>query len=37
MVIDLKGGKRKIKGLDFWYKTKGVFKGKANITLFGIK
>jgi hypothetical protein len=36
-IIDLKGGKRKIKSVEFWYDTKGILRGKANITLFGIK
>lgn len=35
--IDLKGGKRKLKSIEFWYDTKGVFNGKADVTLFGIK
>jgi hypothetical protein len=36
-VIDLKGGKRKIKSIEFWYDTKGFLNGKANLTLFGMK
>jgi len=36
-VIDLKGGKRKIKSVDFWYETKGFLKGRADVTLFGMK
>lgn len=36
-IIDLKGGKRKIKSVEFWYDTKGILRGRANITLFGIK
>lgn len=36
-VIDLKGGKRKIKSVEFWYDTKGFLNGKAAVTLFGIK
>jgi hypothetical protein len=35
--IDLKGGKRKIKAVDFWYETAGFLNGKAELTLFGIK
>ena len=35
--IDLKGGRRKIKAVDFWYETKGFLNGKAELTLFGIK
>jgi hypothetical protein len=36
-VIDLKGGKRKLKAVHFWYDTKGFLKGRADVTLFGIK
>jgi hypothetical protein len=36
-VIDLKGGKRKIKTVEFWYDTKGFLNGKADLTLFGMK
>jgi hypothetical protein len=36
-VIDLKGGKRKLKSVEFWYDTKGFLKGKANVSLVGIK
>jgi hypothetical protein len=36
-VIDLKGGKRKLKSIEFWYDTKGFLRGKANVTLLGIK
>ena len=37
-VIELKGvGSRRIRRIDFWYDTKGFFKGKANVTMFGIK
>jgi len=36
--IDLRGGgKRKIRRIDFWYDTKGVFKGRAHVTVFGMK
>ena len=35
--IDLKGGRRKIKSVEFWYDTKGFLNGRANVTLFGIK
>lgn len=35
--IDLRGGKRKIRTVEFWYDTKGILNGKANVTLFGIK
>lgn len=36
-VIDLKGGRRKIKTIEFWYDTKGFLKGKADVTVFGMK
>ncbi len=36
-VIDLKGGKRKLKSIEFWYDTQGVLNGRADLTLFGIK
>lgn len=36
-VIDLKGGKRKLKSVEFWYDTKGFLSGKADVTLLGIK
>jgi hypothetical protein len=36
-LIDLKGRKRKIKSVEFWYDTKGFLNGKANLTLFGMK
>lgn len=36
-VIDLKGGKRKLKSVEFWYDTKGILNGKAELTLFGMK
>jgi hypothetical protein len=36
-VIDLKGGKRKLRTVEFWYKTDGVLNGRADVTLFGIK
>ena len=37
-VIDLKGvGKRSIRRIDFWYDTKGSGKGKADVTVFGMK
>lgn len=36
--IDLKGsGKRSLRRIDFWYETKGIFQGKADITVFGQK
>lgn len=36
-VIDLNGGKRKLKSVEFWYDTKGFLNGKADVTLFGMK
>ena len=37
-VIDLKGiGKRSVRRIDFWYDTKGFLKGKADVTIFGMK
>jgi hypothetical protein len=35
---DLRGsGKRRIRRIDFWYDTKGILKGKAHVTVFGMK
>ena len=37
-VIDLRGaGKRSLRRIDFWYDTKGFLKGKADVTVFGMK
>jgi hypothetical protein len=37
-VIDLKGvGKRSLRRVEFWYDTKGLLNGKADVTLFGMK
>ena len=36
-VIDLLGGKRKLKSIEFWYDTQGVLNGRADVTLFGMK
>lgn len=36
-VIDLQGGKRSIRKIEFWYDTKGVLKGKAEVTVVGMK
>lgn len=30
-------GKRRIRRIDFWYDTKGILKGKAHVTVFGMK
>jgi hypothetical protein len=36
--IDLRGaGKRSIRKIEFWYDTKGLLKGKAKVTVFGMK
>lgn len=35
--IDLKGGKRKLKNVEFWFDTKGILNGKAEVILFGAK
>ena len=36
--IDLKGvGQRSLRRVEFWYDTKGFLKGKADVTLFGMK
>lgn len=34
-VIDLKGGKRSIRRIEFWFDTKGRFSGKARVTVYG--
>ncbi len=36
-IIDLKGGKRKLRTVQFWYDTKGFLNGQADVTLFGMK
>ncbi len=36
--IDLRGiGKRSVRRIEFWYDTKGFLKGKADVTVFGMK
>lgn len=36
--IDRRGiGKRSVRRIDFWYDTKGFLKGKADVTVFGMK
>ena len=36
--IDLKGaGTRRIRKIAFWYDTKGILKGRAKVTVFGMK
>ncbi len=34
--IALRGGKRAVRQIDFWYDTKGWFRGTANVTVFGM-
>jgi hypothetical protein len=36
-VIDLRGGKRKLKSVEYWYDTQGLLKSRADLTLFGLK
>ena len=37
-VIDLRGvGQRSLRRIDFWYDTKGVGRGTADVTVFGMK
>jgi len=36
-IIDLRGNRRKIKTIEFWYDTKGVLQGRANVSVFGQK
>lgn len=36
-VIDLRGGSRSLMRIDFWYDTKGILKGKADVSVFGLK
>jgi hypothetical protein len=36
-VIDLRGGRRKLKSVEFWYDTQGILNGRADVTLFGLK
>lgn len=36
-VLDLRGGSRKLRSVEFWYDTKGILNGKADLTLFGMK
>ena len=36
--IDLQGvGEHRVHWIDFWYETKGFLKGKAHVTVFGMK
>lgn len=36
--IDLRGvGKRSIRKIEFWYDTKGLLRGRADVTVFGMK
>ena len=36
-VIDLVGGMRHLRKIEFWYETKGVRKGKARVAVWGIR
>ncbi|QDO94205.1 hypothetical protein FNB79_09515 [Formosa sediminum] len=36
-IIDLIGGKRKLRSIEFWYDTKGILNGTADVTLYGLK
>jgi hypothetical protein len=36
-IIELRGGKRKLKTIEFWYDTQGAVNGRADVTLFGMK
>jgi hypothetical protein len=35
--IDLKGGKRSIRTIEFWYESKGMLNGKADVTVYGLR
>jgi hypothetical protein len=35
--IDLKAGTQKLKSVELWYDTKGLIKGKAKVTVMGMK
>ena len=35
--IDLRGGKRKLKSVEFWYDDQGFLNGRADLILFGLK
>ena len=36
-VIDLRGGERKLRRVELWYHTATVHRGRADVTLFGMK
>lgn len=36
-IIDIKGTKRKLKSVEFWYRDKGILNGKADVSMFGMK
>jgi hypothetical protein len=36
-VIDLRGGERKLRRAGLWYDTAGAARGRADVTLFGMK
>jgi hypothetical protein len=35
--IDLHGGKRSIRTIEFWYDTKGMLNGKADVTVYALR
>ena len=35
--IDLQGGTRSIRTIEFWYDTKGLLNGKADVTAYGMR
>lgn len=35
--IDLNGGKRSLRTIEFWYETKGWLKGSADVTAWGLR
>jgi hypothetical protein len=36
-IIVLKGSKRRIKSIEFWYEPDSILNGKANVSVFGMK
>ena len=36
-IIDLKAGTQKLKSVELWYDTQGLAKGKANVTVMGMR
>lgn len=35
--IDLRGGTKSIRRIDFWYDTRGILNGTADVTVYGKK